>query len=373
MNGLIPNSSPQEINFQQSKACNDDEAYAAAGIKKNPSVAIVILNWKGRKYLEQFLPSVIASAYTNKTVVIADNASTDDSIVFLKQHYPQVTILQNNTNEGFAKGYNTALKQVESDYYVLLNSDVEVTPNWITPIIELMESDAAIAACQPKLLAYNQKNKFEYAGACGGWIDSLGYPFTRGRVFDICEDDEGQYNTAVPIFWASGAAFFVKAKIYHELGGLDEYFFAHQEEIDLCWRMQLVGYKIFVQPASIVYHVGGGTLPKGNSLKTYLNFRNNLIMLAKNLPLTAALWKIPFRFGLDALSAYRNLLAGDGGYFLAVIKAHFNFIKWLLGTKKNTSFSGIKKDKINGLYKGSIVWQYFIKKKTRFLEIVENK
>ncbi|WP_462220674.1 glycosyltransferase family 2 protein, partial [Ferruginibacter sp.] len=246
---------------------------------QSPSVAIVILNWNGRKFLEQFLPSVIASVYDNKKIIVADNASTDDSVIFLQQQYPQIEILQNSSNEGFAKGYNTALKQVQSDYYILLNSDVEVTPGWITPVIDLMESDTTIAACQPKLLAYNYKNQFEYAGACGGWIDKFGYPFSRGRVFDICEDDKGQYNNAAQCFWASGAALFVKASVYHELGGLDEYFFAHQEEIDFCWRLQLAGYKVYVQPASEVYHVGGGTLAKGSSKKTYLNFRNNLIML----------------------------------------------------------------------------------------------
>ena len=352
---------------------NDDEVIDTAGIKKNPSVAIVILNWNGRKFLEQFLPSVMASVYENKTVVVADNASTDDSVLFLKQYYPQLKIIQNSSNQGFAKGYNTALKQVQSDYYVLLNSDVEVTSNWIAPVIELMESDAAIAACQPKLLDYNNKNKFEYAGASGGWMDKFGYPFMRGRVFDICENDEGQYNTAQQCFWASGAAFFVKAKIYHQLGGLDEYFFAHQEEIDLCWRMQLAGYKIYVQPASVVYHMGGGTLPKGNSKKTYLNFRNNLIMLAKNLSLANALWKIPFRLCLDALTAWKGLLNNDAGYFVAILKAHFHFFKWLLFNKTQSLFPVKKDGKLNGWYNGSVVCQYFIKKKKTFLEIIGNK
>ena len=224
-------------------------------MKPVPSVAIVILNWNGKNFLEQFLPSVLSSVYENKRVIVADNASTDDSVAFVKANFPEVEIIINNSNEGFAKGYNTALKQVQSDYYVLLNSDVEVTANWITPVIELMESDAAITACQPKLLAYKNKSLFEYAGASGGWLDTFGYPFSRGRVFDVCEEDKGQYNDAQPCFWASGAALFVKASAYHEMGGLDEYFFAHQEEIDLCWRMQLAGYKVYVQPASVVYHV----------------------------------------------------------------------------------------------------------------------
>ena len=344
-----------------------------------PSVAIVILNWNGRGFLEKFLPSVTASVYNNpqdalhKKLIIADNASTDDSVIFLQEHYPQVTIIQNSHNEGFARGYNTALKQVEADYYVLLNSDVEVTSNWIEPVITLMESDNTIAACQPKLLAYHHKDQFEYAGASGGWLDKLGYPFMRGRVFDVCETDNGQYENAGPCFWASGAAFFVRSSVFHEFGGFDAFFFAHQEEIDFCWRAQLAGYKIYVQPASVVFHVGGGTLPKGNSLKAFLNFRNNLIMLAKNLPLGSAFWKIPFRMFLDALSAWRGLLSGDRGYFFAICKSHFYFLGWLLFIKKRTK-SAIKTDgKLYGFYKGSVVWAYFIQKKKTFLEIVGGK
>ena len=373
MNGLIPNSLPPEANLQQSKACNDDEALDTAGTKKNPAVAIVILNWNGKNFLEQFLPSVVSSVYANKRIIVADNASTDDSVAFLKAQYPQVEILQNTCNEGFAKGYNTALKQVQSDYYVLLNSDVEVTPDWITPVIELMESDTTIAACQPKILTWKNKNQFEYAGACGGWMDNFGYPFSRGRVFDFCEEDKGQYNNATQCFWASGAALFVKASVYHELGGLDGYFFAHQEEIDLCWRLQLAGYKVFVQPASKVFHVGGGTLPRGNSKKTYLNFRNNLIMLAKNFSLGEAIWKIPFRLALDATAAWKGLLSGDSGYFIAVLKAHIDFLKWILFDKKQSIFPVKRDGKLAGWYNGSAVWQYFIRNRKTFLEIVDNK
>ncbi len=314
----------------------------------------------------------MASVYDNKRVVVADNASTDDSIAFLQEHYPLIEIIRNTSNEGFAKGYNTALKRVKADYYILLNSDVEVTPGWITPVIELMESDRAIAACQPKLLAYKNKTQFEYAGASGGWMDSFGYPFMRGRIFDECEEDKGQYDDAQQCFWASGAALFVRAATYHEMGGLDDYFFAHQEEIDLCWRMQLAGYKIFVQPASVVYHVGGGTLPKGNSKKTYLNFRNNLIMQAKNLPFSNAFWKIPFRIGLDAIAAWQHLLQGDAGYFMAILKAHLHFFKWMAVDRKRSVFPVQKGGKTMGVYNGSIVWQYFIKKKKTFSEIVGN-
>jgi GT2 family glycosyltransferase len=342
-------------------------------MKPAASVAVVILNWNGRNFLAQFLPSVLASVYDNKRVIVADNGSTDDSVAFVQQQYPTVEIIHNKQNEGFAKGYNTILKQVQADYYVLLNSDVEVTANWIGPVIELMESDSAIAACQPKLLSWHHKHLFEYAGASGGWIDSLGYPFMRGRVFDNCETDEGQYNTVQQCFWASGAALFVKAAVYHKMGGLDDYFFAHQEEIDLCWRMQLAGYKVYVQPASVVYHVGAGTLPKGNSKKTYLNFRNNLVMLAKNLPLGSALWKIPFRLGLDAIAAWKSLLSGDAGYFMAILKAHCHFAGWLLFHKKRSGFPANTNGLLHGIYHGSVVWQHFIKKKKNFSEIVDNK
>ena len=338
-----------------------------------PSVAIVILNWNGKKYLEQFLPSVMASTYGNRRVIVADNASTDDSVSLLRRSFPSVELIINPTNEGFAKGYNTALKQVKADYYVLLNSDVEVAPGWIEPVIELMESDKMIAACQPKILDYHNKTSFEYAGAAGGWIDHLGYPFARGRIFDSCEQDEGQYNKAEPCFWASGAAMFIRANCYHEMNGLDEYFFAHQEEIDLCWRLQLAGYKIFVQPASVVYHVGGGTLPKGNSRKTYLNFRNNLVMIHKNIPWYSRLWKIPYRIMLNAVVAVKELFGGDSGAFFAIAKAHRHYVSWAL-FKRSAWEPGNKKNKnFTGWYKGSIVWAYFIGKKNRFSEIVKAK
>jgi GT2 family glycosyltransferase len=349
------------VNYQVTNSVSD---------MQNPSVAIVILNWNGRDFLEKFLPSVLASTYVNKKIIVADNASTDDSIGFLEEIYPQVSTIQNSSNEGFAKGYNTALKQVTADYYVLLNSDVEVTANWIGPVIELMESDAAIAACQPKILSFNNKKQFEYSGASGGWLDKFGYPFLRGRVFDDCETDIGQYDEAQSCFWASGAAFFVRASVYHELNGLDEFFFAHQEEIDFCWRAQLAGYKIFVQPASTVYHVGGGTLPKGNSRKTFLNFRNNLIMLAKNLPMTTAAWKIPFRMMLDALSAWRGILGGDSGYFISICKAHFHFVGWLMVNRKHSVFPVKKGGTLIGWYNGSVVLAYFIQKKKTFSEII---
>ncbi len=334
-----------------------------------PLVAIVILNYNGRHYLEKFLLSVIASSYTTKKVVVADNASTDDSVQWLKNNYAEVEIIVLDKNYGFAKGYNLALAQVKADYYVLLNSDVEVTEHWIEPVIALMETDTNIAACQPKILSYNNKTLFEYAGACGGWIDTLGYPFSRGRVFDVCEEDKGQYDEVAQVFWASGAAMFVRASIYQQLKGFDEFFFAHQEEIDLCWRMQMAGYIIMACPSSIVYHVGGGTLPKGEG-KVYLNFRNNLIMLYKNLSSKEKIWKLPLRIGLDILSAIKNLAAGDVSFFKGVFKAHLAFVAWIFGNKKPNIFPLKKTLDFHGLYKGCVVWQYFIKKKRTFAEIV---
>lgn len=338
-----------------------------------PSVAIVILNWNGKKFLQQFLPSVTSSTYTNYFIIIADNGSDDDSVSFIRQYYPQIKILRNDKNEGFARGYNIALKQVTADYYILLNSDVEVQPDWIEPVIELMHSDPKIAACQPKVLSYHNKNKFEYAGACGGWLDSFGYPFNRGRIFDICEVDRGQYDNAEEIFWATGAALFIKAEVYKLMNGFDEFFFAHQEEIDLCWRIQLAGYKVFIQPASVIYHVGGGTLPMGNSRKVFLNFRNNLIMLSKNLPATQAVWKIPFRIGLDTIAAWKGLLTGNSVSFVAIAKAHFHYCNWLLFKKHKSKVISKKHKRIFGLYRGLIIWDYFVKRKNTFSEIVSNK
>ncbi|MEO6819470.1 MAG: glycosyltransferase family 2 protein [Ginsengibacter sp.] len=337
-----------------------------------PPVAIVILNWNGKDFLKKFLPSVLISEYANLSVIVADNASTDDSVYFLEVNYPQVRLIKNNINEGFAKGYNTALKQVKADYYILLNSDVEVEPNWIKPVINLMESDTTISACQPKILAFSNKNKFEYAGASGGWIDSLGYPFSRGRVFDFCEVDHGQYDDVAEIFWASGAAFFVRSSVFHALQGFDEFFFAHQEEIDLCWRMKREGYKIFVQPASVIYHVGGGTLPMGSRRKVFLNFRNNLVMLSKNLPFFEALYKIPLRIVLDQIAGIKALLAPDFSTFISIEKAHLHFLGWLFSGKKNMSSPKINTKMLLGVYRGSIVKEYFIKRKNTFLKIVGN-
>jgi hypothetical protein len=303
-------------------------------------------------------------------VIIADNGSLDDSVLFLQNTYPGIRVIRFDHNLGYARGYNESLKQIESDYYVLLNSDVEVQPGWLEPMIHLLENNNEIAACQPKILSYNNKKIFEYAGAAGGWLDKYGYPFAKGRVFDICEEDYGQYDQSEPIFWASGAALFIKAKVFHKMNGFDEYFFAHQEEIDLCWRIQLAGYKIFSCPASVVYHVGGGTLPKGNSLKTYLNFRNNRIMMSKNLPFSKKIWIMPARYLLDALSAWKGLLTGDGGYFIAILRAHASFLKWWLFYRKKSNYPATKSKPLSGYLFKNMVWQHFVKKKKYFSEIV---
>ena len=340
-------------------------------MKPAPLVAVVILNWNGKRFLQQFLPSVTASLQRGYELIVADNASTDDSIEFLRQQYPSIRIIDMDVNRGFAGGYNEALKQVEAKYYLLLNSDVEVTPGWIEPMVDLMEKDATISACQPKIRSHIEPSLFEYAGAAGGWIDRYGYPFSKGRIFEVCEKDTGQYDQPEPIFWASGAAMFIRSEAFHSAKGFDAYFFAHQEEIDLCWRIQLSGGRIYSCPASVVFHVGGGTLPRGNSNKTFLNFRNNHIMLWKNLPWKEKCWIIPFRIGLDAITAWKGLLTGDGGFFLAILKAHLGFIRWIYFGRNESPFPPSRSGKLMGRFRGNLVWQHFIRKKNTFSRIVE--
>lgn len=332
----------------------------------------MILNWNGRRYLEQFLPSVLATDYPRFSVVLADNASTDDSVTFVRERFPSVEIQVLAENYGFARGYNEALKNLEADYYVLLNSDVEVTPGWVTPIVGLLETTPRAAACMPKLRAWHQRDHFEYAGGAGGWLDSLGYPFSRGRVFDVTEADSGQYDTVQPVFWASGAALFIRASAWHEVGGLDPFFFAHQEEIDLCWRLQRAGYGVYCCPHAVVYHVGGGTLPKGNSRKTFLNFRNNHIMLAKNLAPSERWWKIPYRILLDQVAGLKGLLAGDSGYFFAINRAHFAFYKWLWRNKQRDRLPKPPLRRLRGVYPGNLIWQHFVRRRNYFRDIVRN-
>ena len=336
-------------------------------------VSIVILNYNGRGHLENFLPSVCASTYHDYEVVVADNASTDDSLVFLRANYPNVKLVLLKENLGYAGGYTEALKYVNAEYYVLLNSDVEVTPGWLEPIIELMDSDPKIGACQPKILSYTNRDHFEYAGAAGGWMDSLGYPFARGRVFDVLEEDRGQYDSTERIFWASGAAMFVRAPLFHQLKGFEPYFFAHMEEIDFCWRLQLLGYHVYACPKSVIYHLGGGTLPKGNERKVFLNFRNNMIMLAKCLPKRQWFWKIPFRIFLDVVSAWKSLLTGEAVYFFAIFEAHVAFVKWIFLNRKDSLFPIRRSSELSGWYYKCVAWDHFVKAKQTFAQIVQDK
>lgn len=330
-------------------------------------IAVVILNYNGSHHLKTFLPSVVKYSSIAR-VVVADNGSTDNSVEVLRQ-FREVELIQLPQNYGFCGGYNRALAQIESKYYVLLNSDVEVTAAWITPLFEAMESDDNIAACQPKIKAYHQKEYFEYAGAAGGYIDFLGYPFNRGRFFEETEKDVGQYNDEVSIFWATGACMMVRADLYHNLGGLDEDFFAHMEEIDLCWRLKRAGFTIKYVGSSEVYHVGGGTLHKSSPRKTFLNFRNSLLVLAKNLPTSKAIVIIFLRLCLDGVAGIRFLLTGDAVSCWAIIRSHFSFYKLL--PKMISKKVRLPKDeeKIAEVYLGSIVWDYFVKKKRSFKEL----
>jgi len=338
-----------------------------------PSVAVVILNWNGQALLEKFLPGVVKSLYSNLQLVVGDNASTDQSVNFIKTNYPDIRLIVNDNNYGFAEGYRKILEQVEADYYILLNSDVEVPENWIQPVIDCMESDSTIAAAQPKIKWQKDKTQFEYAGAAGGFLDLHGYPFCRGRLFDTVESDQGQYNEKMEIFWASGAALFIKSRQWKEVGGLDPDFFAHMEEIDLCWRLKNLGYKVVYCPDAEVYHVGGGTLNANNPYKTYLNFRNNLIILQKNLPIQDAYFRIFIRMCIDFIAWLHFLLQGKTDFALAVSKAHFHFLKALSRNAKKRSGKQISFQNHKGQYPSSIVYDYFIRKVKYFSELKISK
>jgi GT2 family glycosyltransferase len=332
-------------------------------------VAIVILNWNGERFLKEFLPILLkCTTQEGAEIIVADNASSDNSIKFLQQNYPSLRIIQNSTNEGFAGGYNTALKQIDAEYYVLLNSDIEVTPDWTQPIIALMDSDSKIAAAQPKILSYYNRDEFEYAGAAGGFIDSLGYPFCRGRIFFNIERDEKQYDDLHEVFWATGAALFVRADVYHALGGLDADFFAHQEEIDFCWRAKNNGYKIMYCPDSLIYHIGGGTLPKSSARKTYLNFRNNYALLYKNLLKNKFRKVILLRFPLDVLASFSFLAKGDFKEFLSVYKALFDFFKMRKRNRQKWA-ALVRKEHSSQMYNGSIVLKHYLGGVKKFSEL----
>ena len=336
-------------------------------------VAIVILNWNGAKMLAQYLPSVLNYSRDEATVYVADNASTDGSVAFLRREFPECKLIVLSENWGFAEGYNKALKQVDAEYYVLLNSDVEVTHHWLTPLIEFMDVHPEVAACQPKLLSVSDRDAFEYAGACGGYLDRYGYPFCRGRLFQSVERDNGQYDSPAEILWATGAALMIRAKDYWDVGGLDGRFFAHSEEIDLCWRLRIKGRKIWCLPESYVYHVGGGTLPKSNSRKTFLNFRNNLTMLYKCLPDEELHHVMAWRAFLDALAAFKMLFLDlNMGDFNAVVKARAAFHrkeKELRADRKAIQESRVVSD-IPERRGFSLLWQYYVKGRKRFSDLL---
>ncbi|MBR6320804.1 MAG: glycosyltransferase family 2 protein [Prevotella sp.] len=335
-------------------------------------LAIVILNWNGAHMLRQYLPSVLQYSREEATVYVADNASTDDSLQLLEAHFPEVRLIRLDRNWGFAEGYNRALAQIDAQYYLLLNSDIEVTHHWLTPLLEFMDTHETVAACQPKLLAMHDRDMFEYAGASGGYIDRYGYPFCRGRLFDTVERDNGQYDYATPVLWATGAALLVRARIYKEVGGLDARFFAHNEEIDLCWRMRLRGYKVYCLPESQVYHVGGGTLPKANPMKTYLNFRNNLTMLYKCLPESDLRHVMRWRWWLDYLAAWQMLLLkGNVGDFKAVYRARLDFKRWrndFKADRQQIQQTMVKAD-IAERRPFSLLWQYYVKGRKHFSQL----
>lgn len=323
------------------------------------TISVVILNYNGKAYLEKFLPGVVQYSPEAK-VIVADNGSTDDSLTFLAMNFPGVDIIDIGQNLGFCGGYNFALKKLDADYFLLLNNDVEVTEGWLRPLVDLLDKDENIAAVQPKVLSHLQKNRFEYAGAGGGLIDTLGYPFCRGRIFDTTEEDRGQYNDTLPVFWATGACFMIRARLYKELDGFDEDFFAHMEEIDLCWRLKRRGYDVYYCGSSTVYHVGGGTLAVANPRKTYFNFRNGLDMLIKHQRGGELLWKLPLRVALDWIAALKFVLGGAPAHGWAVLRAHGYIVAHMgriLSKKRKLRKTGYA---VSGVYPGVILWRYFV-------------
>ena len=326
--------------------------------------AVVILNWNGRQHLEQFLPSVVAHTPQQVRIIVADNGSTDNSVAFIAQHYPAIEIIRLERNYGFAEGYNRALEQVDAEFFILLNSDVEVTAGWVEPLVATLTNNRSVAAVAPKLRSYGNRDHFEYAGAAGGYIDVLGYPFCRGRILSTLEQDNGQYDTAQEVFWASGAAFCSRADVFRMLGGFDADFFAHMEEIDLCWRMQLQGYKIMVEPHSTVYHLGGGTMPNESPRKLYLNYRNNLSMLFKCAPTWQRILVAVARPMADMLSALIYLLRGDKALAKATVEAYRDFfaLHGVLNKKRKAVRSACKAES-DRIYRGSIVLRYAVGKR----------
>jgi GT2 family glycosyltransferase len=330
-------------------------------------VAVVILNWNGKQLLEQFLPGMVSCSKNDADIYVADNASTDDSIDFIKANYPQVKIIQNSTNGGYAKGYNEALQHIDAEIYALVNSDIDVTKNWILPIIKEFKNSKKTAIIQPKILDFKDKNKFEYAGAAGGFIDFFGYPFCRGRIFTNLEKDTQQYNDTSEIFWASGACFFIRSEVYHQLGGFDEHYFAHQEEIDLCWRTQNEGFTIKYVGASTVYHIGGATLHEASPRKTFLNFRNSLFTALKNVPKRYLFFVIFSRLLLDAVAGIKFCLELRPLHTWAIIKAHLSFYRYIPSMLKKRLKISYKRTAY--FHCISVVWQHFILGRKKFEQI----
>ena len=336
-------------------------------------VSVIILNWNGKALLEEFLPSVIAHTPQNPAdIIVADNGSTDDSVAMLKEKFPSVRLILLDKNHGFAEGYNLTISQIDSTYAVLLNSDVEVTANWLDAPLRALEADARLAGVQPKILAQKDKKKFEYAGAAGGWIDRYGYPFCRGRVLHVVEEDYGQYDQPVDIFWASGACLFIRTEIFKREGGFDARFFAHQEEIDLCWRLRSRGYRLACTPQSVVYHVGGGTLKVESPRKTFLNFRNNLLMIYKNIPADKLQSVMRLRFLLDYLALVKFMLTGHFGNALAIIKARIAYIRlkkeYILIREENLSKRVVTS--IPEVFSQSLIFNFYFKGKKNFTELI---
>lgn len=334
-------------------------------------IAIVILNWNGAHMMRTYLPTVIKNS-PEAEVIIADNASSDNSLKMLASDFPEIRTIVLDKNYGFAEGYNKAFKQVEAEYYLLLNSDVDVPEGWLAPLLDFMESHPEAAACQPKLRAIKDRDSFEYAGAAGGFIDKYGYPFCRGRIFETVEKDHGQYDRNMEILWATGACMMVRSKDYWDAGGLDGRFFAHNEEIDLCWRIRLLGRKIYCVTDSVAFHLGGGTLPKGNPRKTFLNFRNNLTMLYKNLPDSELHHVMRIRFFLDWLAAFQMLILGRSlGDFKAVIQGRREFNRWKhdFDNDRKHIQATRKVNRIPEIFEKSLLWQYYAKGKKLFSQL----
>ncbi len=340
-------------------------------IQVKEKVALVLLSYNSRAYLERFLPFVLKTDYSDYRLIIVDNASTDDTLEFLQKEYPQIDILHIDVNRGFTNGFVESLACIRAEYYALLTSDVEVPPQWLTPLVEAMDEDDKLGACQPKIKSFKERDSFEYAGAAGGFMDVFGYMFCRGRIFDHVEKDKGQYDDPVDIFWASGAVFLLRSDVYHQVGGFDNDFFAHMEEIDLCWRIQRAGYGIKAIPKSEVYHVGGSVILYGSTEKTYHNYRNNLIMLTKHLPGGRLLWMIPWRLFLDLVSGLQALMSGRAKEMGAILKAHVHYWSSLgkFLRKRKEIYSLIPYKELKGIYSRSIIWQFFIRGKNKYSEL----